>query len=658
MPTNAIMKHTATTARRTVLIALIGAAIVVVGIAIERTSFQHVQGAALIELLAAERAASDILLADERLTMSANMAVATGERRWLKRYEDTIPQMEEALRRATSLAPASVAADLKNRTSIANDRLVALERAAFRKLTQGDPKAAHRLLNSGLYRHHKRVLNEGTTRFFESTIGSVHQKLLNLQRRVEITVPLIVVICGLGAFALWRRLNASLKRSQKAFVRAEGTIRSLAMNDPLTGLSNRRALFEHLKSALVNAKRDNAKLALFMIDLDRFKPVNDDQGHLVGDLVLKQVAERLSAAMPTAEVQARYGGDEFVAVLRFEGGDDIVRRIGRQVVETLAQPMYLDGLKLQIGACLGSAIAPTDDTSEEELIRKADLALRHAKQRGSSVALAFDPTMDIDTDARALMETELRMAIASDALVPYFQPIVNMSKGTIRGFEILSRWPHPTRGLLRPDAFIPLAEGSGLIGDLTIAVLRTACRKACELPNDLMLAVNIAPQQILDASLPQKIMAVLNETGFPPERLEVEITENALVSDLSAAKHVISSLKSLGIRVALDDFGTGYSSLCYLSELPIDMIKIDRSFVLSMREREESAKIVTAIIGLGKSLNVSTVAEGVETERDVEFLKANGCTLAQGNYFSRPMSAQAAEALVRSGWTAKRQLVA
>jgi diguanylate cyclase (GGDEF)-like protein len=490
-------------------------------------------------------------------------------------------------------------------------------------------------------------------------LAAIRTRLLRLQQRTEIALPLIIVLCGLGAYALWHRLNVSLSRSQSAFVRAEGTIRNLAMNDALTGLANRRALYSELKDAVERARSDDSKLAVLMIDLDRFKPINDRHGHLVGDLVLRQVAYRLAAALPDARLQARYGGDEFLAVLPFAGDDEVVRGMGRQVVYALSQPMCLDGLTLQIGASVGSAIFPRDATSDEDLIRKADLALRHAKRHAPGRAVAYDAALDADTECCSQLEAELRAAIHEGTLIPYFQPVVDLRSGKTRSFEILCRWLHPTRGLLQPDAFIPLAESTGLIHEVTMVLLRNACLEARALPEDISLAINIAPQQIQDASLAHKILAVLNETGFAPSRLEVELTESALVTDLPAAKHVISSLKSLGIRVALDDFGTGYSSLCYLSELPIDMIKIDRSFTRSMHERKESGKIVAAILSLGRSLNLATIAEGVETERNADFLKAKGCTLAQGRYFGMPMAISEAITHLRRGQpTASGQMVA
>ena len=452
------MRHTATTARRTVQIALIGAAVMVLAVIFERTTFERAQRSAMLELLAADHIGAEILLADERLTMSANMAAATGENRWLARYEANVPIIDNAIRRATELAstPAAREFDAKSRASI--EHLIALQRAAFAALQKGDAKGARRLLDSGLYRHNKQLLTESTTKFFESTVGAIRARLLGLQQRTEIALPLIIVLCGLGAYALWYRLNVSLSRSQTAFVRAEGTIRSLAMNDALTGLANRRAMFIELREAIKQANRDNAKLALLMIDLDRFKPINDQHGHLTGDLVLKQVAYRLGEALPSAQLQARYGGDEFLAVLRFEGDDGIVHRLGWEVVDALQQPMSLDGLTLQIGASVGSAIYPRDAETDEELIRKADLALRHAKRHAPGSVVGFDAAMDFDTGDREQLEAELRAAIAEGGLVPYFQPVIDLRTGKVRGFEILCRWHHPVRGLMQPDEFIPLAE--------------------------------------------------------------------------------------------------------------------------------------------------------------------------------------------------------
>ena len=353
--------------------------------------------------------------------------------------------------------------------------------------------------------------------------------------------------------------------------------------------------------------------------------------------MLKEVARRLSHVLREGELRARYGGDEFIAAIEYRNDDHTGTRVGRRLIDSLSAPITFDGITVTIGASVGIAIFPTHATHEEELLRKADVALYRAKQDGRGRVRPYDPSMDVDIDARMALEDELRTGIETGEVVPYFQPLVDLESGTVHGFEVLSRWRHPTRGVLQPADFLPLAEAAGLIDALTMAVLRTACHAARSLPATMTLAVNVAPQQIQDERLAEKILAVLMETGFPPERLEIELTENALVNDLAAAKRVITLLKAAGIRIALDDFGTGYSSFCYLSELPFDKIKIDRSFIQTLQERRESAKIVSAIVGLGKSLGVPTIAEGVETRGEVDFLRRIGCSSAQGYYFSEPL---------------------
>lgn len=649
MPTSKIMRHTAATARRTVLLALGGAAVVIVAVVLERTNFERAQSTAIVRMFEANRAAADILLADEQLTMAANMAVATGEKRWIERYENSLADIGKAIDRAKRLASPSAAKKFDQETRVSNDRLVQLERAAFDAMNKGDVRGARRLLDSGLYAHYKRTLADGSTSYFQSVRSQIHAQLLRLQRRTEVYLPLVIMLCGFGAYYLWYRLNVSLGRLHRAFVRAESTIRQLAMKDALTGLANRRALFFELKNLLERARAQKRKLAVFMIDLDRFKPVNDQYGHLAGDIVLKEVADRLVAALPDAQILARYGGDEFVVVYKLDSDFNADELIARKIIDVLANTMSVEGNDLRVGATLGSAIYPDDASAEEELIAKADLALRRGKSQGSGAAVAYNAYMDIDVDARSQLETELRNAISSGEFVPYFQPVVDMSTGRVRGFEILCRWNHPTRGLLQPSEFIPFAEASHLIGDLTIALLRAACAGARAFPETITLAINIAPRQIQNPALAHGILAVLSETGFAPHRLEVELTETALVCDIAAAKHVIASLKGLGIKVALDDFGTGYSSLCYLSELPIDMIKIDRAFISTMHTREESAKIVIAILGLSKSLQLATIAEGVEGEVDAEFLKANGCIMAQGRFYGMPMPLEEALVVLANG---------
>jgi diguanylate cyclase (GGDEF)-like protein len=639
MNSGSIVRQATATARRVALVALLGAAAIVAGFFAERAYFQEQIRAATARLVAAHGAADRILLADERLTMSATIAATTGEKRWIDRYEANIPIILDAIREAVSLAPPEIAARFDAETRVANDRLVALERQAFAAVQRGDTAAARAMLESPAYTANKDTLSAGTKRFVNAMIAAVAAERIAVQRRAVLVLCFVLLASIAGAALLWRILDTTLAKSERALFEAERKIQTLAMNDLLTGLANRVSLREALHAAIGRANRNRGKLALLMIDLDRFKPVNDRHGHLIGDLVLKAVAHRMSRVLRRGEIRARYGGDEFIAVIEYSTDDEIPRTVARRLIEELSEPMAFEGLTVQIGASVGFAVYPSDAKAEEDLIRKADIALYRAKHEGRGSVRLYDATMITDIDARAKLEEELRAAIQNGDIVPYFQPLIGLEKRELRGFEVLSRWHHPTRGVLQPAEFIPLAESSGQIGALTMVILRAACVASRVLPEHLSIAINVAPQQIEDEWLAPGILAILNETGFPPHRLEVELTEHALVTDLASAKRVISSLKSVGIKIALDDFGTGYSSLCYLSELPFDKIKIDRSFIKTLYEREESAKVVNAIVGLGRSLGVPTIAEGVETEREAAFLREIGCPVAQGFLYSTPVPA-------------------
>jgi len=377
-----------------------------------------------------------------------------------------------------------------------------------------------------------------------------------------------------------------------------------------------------------------------MLDLDCFKPVNDLHGHPCGDFVLKKVAQRINKVLKNHMMCARYGGDEFIIYIEFNKNDNTPNIISREIIETLSKEIIFDDISVKIGASIGIAEYPKHASNSLELIRKADLALYSAKENGRNRYQLYQQEMEINLDKRTLQEEELRKAISNNHIVPFFQPIICLDTGRIKGFEILSRWLHPQQGIISPIQFIPLAETTGIIGELTLSVLQQACEQALSFPDDSFIALNIAPRDIQDEWLVEKILNVLQKTGFPAHRLEVELTENALINDLSAARRVISSLKNLGVKIALDDFGTGYSSLYYLSELSFDKLKIDRSFISSLHDREESKKIIHAIINLGQSFDIPIVAEGIEQENDAQVLGEMGCHMGQGFLYSKPIQAE------------------
>jgi predicted signal transduction protein with EAL and GGDEF domain len=317
-----------------------------------------------------------------------------------------------------------------------------------------------------------------------------------------------------------------------------------------------------------------------------------------------------------------------------------VQNAAERIIHRLAEPMVFGDLTVTIGASVGIARFPADATSGDELLRKADSALYRAKQGGRGEVCLYDPKQDEVMSERHNLEQQMREGIATGQFVPFYQPIVGLERRNVMSLELLCRWRHPDRGLIPPDKFIPLAESSGLIGPLTMALLRAACQDMSKFPPHWRLSFNVAPQQIQDETLVPQLLTILREAGVPPSRLDVELTETALVNDTARARQVILSLKKAGMTVTLDDFGTGYSSLSYLAEMTFDKIKIDRSFVRTLPERPESAKIVDAIIGLSRSLGVDTVAEGVETDLQANMLQKMGCKFGQGYLFGRPVPAR------------------
>ena len=460
---------------------------------------------------------------------------------------------------------------------------------------------------------------------------------------------------GLGFMVLSSRRSRQLRREIAQREAAEEKARALARHDALTGLPNRRVFQERLNRSLARAKRGTAYCAVLLIDLDRFKPINDLYGHAAGDAVLCEIASRLKHMARQSETLARLGGDEFAAVIEFAPGEDAPIRLAKRIISMIGEPIIVGSIQAEIGATIGIALYPNDGTDAEALLRAADLAMYSGKREGRGCFRFFEHSMDAQMRARAALESELRQAVASGEIAPHYQPLVSLQDQKLLGFEILARWYHPRKGIIAPDVFIPVAEETGLISEMTFHVLRRACLEARTWPSHLTLALNVSPTQLKDRMLPQHLLAVLSETGFAPGRLEIEITESALVGDLDAAKSILGSLQNIGVRTALDDFGTGYSSLYHLRELKFDKLKIDRSFVQSL-DNAESAKIVNAIVGLGKSLGLLTTAEGIEEASHLDYLVNLGCEYGQGYYFDKPMSAKDVENLLRNdeGFGAKR----
>jgi len=452
--------------------------------------------------------------------------------------------------------------------------------------------------------------------------------------------PLVIALLLNVALILlgWRR-HASLSHELQIRAAAEERAQQLASRDPLTGFLNRRSLAEEGAAMFVRAQRRRKGMALVMLDLDHFKTINDMHGHAVGDALLRAVASEIAHFMPPIALTARLGGDEFACGFLFDPAEPAtVERIAEKLVSRLAQPFEAEGLRLHISCSLGIARSDFDCAGIDALMRAADIAMYQAKKAGRNRFAWFDQSMERELQVRNELESGLRLAIPRQEVVPYFEQQIDLATGRLHGFEVLARWEHPTRGTISPELFIPIAEETGMIGDLSLSIMRQALLAARDWDPSLSVSINISPWQLRDAWLAQKIIKVLTETGFPANRLEVEITESALFDNLALAQSIVGSLKNQGVHLALDDFGTGYSSLAHLRALPFDRIKIDKSFIMSLNESADSAAIVNAIISLGESLNLPITAEGVEDAEIEARLRALGCAKAQGWYYSKPLS--------------------
>ena len=421
--------------------------------------------------------------------------------------------------------------------------------------------------------------------------------------------------------------------------RAEMKIAHMARHDALTDLPNRVLLRERLSEALAHAEHGQ-RLAVLCLDLDQFKNVNDTLGHPSGDELLRIVAGRLRGCVEDSDTICRVGGDEFFVVQTDIAGAADAERLARRIAEAIRAPYNIHGHSVMIDASIGIALAPTDGIEANELLKNADMALYGAKADGRGVYRFFEPKMDARMKDRRVLELALRKAFENGEFELYYQPVLNLGKGAVRCCEALLRWHHPQRGMVSPAEFIPVAEDIGLIVALGEWVIRQACFDAAQWPDDVGVAVNLSPTQLVSAGL---LPAVLNALAFarlPPARLELEITEAVLMQNSEVTLRTLHQLRSLGIRISMDDFGTGYSSLSYLRSFPFDNIKIDRCFINGLGTSSESNAIVQAVAGLAESLNMTTTAEGVETGEQLDLVRRLGCTDVQGFYYSPPVTAR------------------
>jgi diguanylate cyclase (GGDEF)-like protein/PAS domain S-box-containing protein len=422
----------------------------------------------------------------------------------------------------------------------------------------------------------------------------------------------------------------------------------LARYDTLTGLPNRMMLNETLADALKYAEQWRTRCAFLMIDLDRFKAVNDTLGHLVGDQLLAKVSDRLKEQMSENEICGRLGGDEFAVVIRDASDLNRVNLVAQRVIERLSQPYEVDHHTLYVGASIGSAIGPRDGNTVETLMRNADLALYRSKDTGGNAHYTYEPSLHAHAEERRKLEFSLRRALDRNEMLLHYQPVVDAESERIMSFEALIRWNSSEHGFVSPGKFIPLAEDTRLIVPIGEWVLQEACQEAANWPSDTKVAVNVSGEQLLDSNFVASVVGALTSSGLPAHRLEVEVTESIFLRDATQARAALEKVMALGCGVALDDFGTGYSSLGYLRRLRFSTIKVDRSFVQGAATgNPESLAIIRAVVAMADSLEMSTTAEGVETEAELAVVRELGCRKIQGFYFGRPMPANEAGALFR-----------
>ncbi|MFZ5509079.1 MAG: putative bifunctional diguanylate cyclase/phosphodiesterase [Pseudomonadota bacterium] len=447
------------------------------------------------------------------------------------------------------------------------------------------------------------------------------------------------VLIAAGALAVAFLL---VSRMRRAVLRAEERLDYLAYIDPVTNLPNRHAFNERLAYALERADRLGERVALLLLDLDNFKIVNDTLGHHRGDALLAAAAHRLSEGLRHGDGLCRIGGDEFAFVVEGPGASDEAEVVARKTLAALAAPFGVDGHDIYISASVGIACYPNDAADLQTLTRNADTAMYAAKDRGKNAYVRFHSDMDQRAQRRLSVETQLRKALERDEFVVHYQPLYDYRNTRIVGVEALVRWQHPEQGLIPPEDFIAVAEDSGLIVPLGRRVLALACRQARAWQTagfgPLYVSVNLSARQLRENNFARETIAVLLEAGLSPRLLELEITESVLMENMQAHT-LLDELQAAGVRLAIDDFGTGYSSMSYLKRLPIDRLKIDRSFVRDIPGDRDDTAITTAIIAMAHGLGLSVVAEGVETRDQAEFLRVHGCDLMQGYFFSHPVPA-------------------
>lgn len=482
---------------------------------------------------------------------------------------------------------------------------------------------------------------------FEVDVFATEGRLTKRQETIELNelMALTTLLMGGVLFYTWRRAREHTRENARR-MEAEKEVMSLAFQDPLTGLPNRRRFDEALKAALNTVPAAPEAHAIFLLDLNGFKKINDVHGHPVGDQVLIHVGARLLRAVREGDLVARLGGDEFVVLARNVAGAEGASTVALRIIECITPPVVVDGVRHAVGTAIGVALSPHDGAGAEELLRKADVALYRAKVERASTVRFFEPEMDARLQERDSLEQALRQAVEADALLVRFRPTGRIGEPQITGFEALARWPHPAQGELPPERFLPVAQDAGLLPVLTEQLLVKACA-AVSWPRSVRLSFTLPGGLLTDPAFGLRILSALGRTGLSPNRLDLEIDEGALIREAEAAQALLNPLRSAGVSIVASHFGTGYSDLQNLHRLKLDRIKIDRTFVEAMTYDRKAAVMVKALIGIGQGLDLGVIADGVGTEAQKAALAAQGCDQAQGAMYGDAVDQAEASALVR-----------
>lgn len=467
-------------------------------------------------------------------------------------------------------------------------------------------------------------------------------------------VSTIFLVGGLTVWTLVNDMHSTLLNLRKQLIKVTESQKQLAylsQHDAMTGLPNRATGRDHIQQAIANATRHKTRVALLFVDLDNFKSVNDSMGHAAGDLLLKRVAQRLAASVRMSDIVDRHGGDEFVIGLTDVVDLDDVSKAANKVLASLAQPMLINDTEISTSCSIGIALFPDDGADYESLLREADIAMYQAKEDGRNIYRFFDPVMNASIQSNLQLLSNLRVGLARSEFVLHYQPVVDLRTGALVGAEALVRWQQTPQALVPPGDFIPAAEKSGFIVDLGAWVLGEACRQMVVWQaagrDHFVMAVNLSPMQFRRGNIEAVVEAALQQSGLNPACLELEITESTLVQDTETFIASLQNLKALGVKISIDDFGTGYSNLSYLQRFAVDKLKIDQSFVKRLLQGPQDRAIVTAIIQMAKSLNLSTTAEGIEDDATRQILLDLGCLQGQGYFFARPVHADSFDPVVQ-----------